>query len=123
MDESITDGEGRPVIRQGLTTIYEAVTQADGRFVFPRLPLRRTWRLEILMATGELIRATSPIEIVSDRAELILGISKRIVRASEVSTDPQEGTRWVIPGLQPPKWKRFWKQFAIFIAGAGALAL
>jgi len=124
VQESVTDREGRPVIREGLSTIYEAVTDADGRFEFSRLPLNRRWRLEILMATGELIRATSLIDISSGRAELILGITKRIDRAAEVDTDPQApGTRWVIPGLQPPKWKRFWKQFAIFVGGAGVLAL
>ncbi len=122
--ESVTDSEGRPVIRQGLTTTYEAVTDTDGRFVFSRLPLHRHWRLEILMATGELIRATSLLEISSGRAELILGISKRLDRAAAVDTNPEvAGTRWVIPGLRPPKWKRFWKQFAIFMGGAAVLAL
>jgi len=121
--ESITDSEGRPVIRQGLATIYEAMTDAEGRFVFTRLPPNRLWRLEILTASGELIRSTSRFDLSSGRVELILGISKRLDRASKVDTNPQPGTRWVISGVRPPKWKRFWKQFGIFIAGAGALAL
>ena len=121
-EESVYDSKGSPVIRKGLSTTYEAITDEDGQFVFSRLPLDRRWRLEILMISGEVIRATSLVEISSGRAELKLAITKRLDRAAEVDTDAP-GTRWVIPGVQPPKWKRFWKQFGIFMAGAVVLAL
>ena len=100
--------------------VFEEMTDDAGSFFFARLPLS-TWRLEVETADGELIRGLSVLYPEADQARLVLGVTRRIQSETEVSTG--RGPRFIVVGYEPTKWKRFWSEALIFVAGGGALGL
>jgi hypothetical protein len=102
---------------------YRMVTDENGRFTFPRLPLKR-WSLEVITTDGEVIRGLNIFDMQDDKAQLTLGITRRVDAPTEIATEHgAPGTRWIVVGYEPIKWKRLWLEALIFIGSAAALGV
>jgi hypothetical protein len=99
---------------------FEAVTNEEGKFEFPRLPLA-DFQLEIETAEGELIRSLASVDLDDpDQTRLKLKISERVVSDARMDTGSE---RFVISvDVEATKWKKFWMEAGIFVVGAGVLA-
>jgi hypothetical protein len=101
-------------------------TDAEGRFRVGGLSCAK-YLITIETAGGETIRGVNNFELTGDRQqtmEMRFAISDRYQSDDSVNVQPE---RWaVVQSVDKPKWKRFWKQFAIFFGvavAAGAAAL
>ena len=100
---------------------FEAVTDNEGRFEFPKLPLSR-FRMEIETREGEFIRGIDVVELNNpDMARLKLRISKRIV--SDTLLVPGTDRFFVGVIVDPTKWKKFWKEAGAFLGLTTLLGL
>ena len=102
---------------------FTSQTEPDGSFSFEGLSYG-SYTIEIMTADGERIQGVNAIPISDDEAvEIILRISDRLESETMLDSRPDRFVSAV--QRERPKWKRFWKEFAIFfgIAAAGGAAV
>ncbi len=98
----------------------EAVTDADGQFEVKGLTYSR-YEVEIETADGEVIKGINALPLrEGEQLRVDMRISDRF--ASTTTVENQPGRFLAIVKVEPPRWGRFWKQFAIFLGAAGGAA-
>jgi len=128
---TLTETKGAPVAGAILrftptdpqASVVEAMTDASGAFEAPGL-IFTSYAIEIETADGEIIKGLNDLPIrEADTTEILLTVSPRVVSQTSLTNDPQRFVAAV--SKRPKKWKRFWKQFGIFVgatAVVGAVA-
>ncbi len=104
----------------------EVVAKTDDKGAFALEDLGyASYTIEITTREGESIRGINDVQISGDVVEVILRISE-VPSGMEVRSEPGRERMVVAITVKRPKWKRFWREFAVFFgiaAGAGAAAL
>ncbi|MCP3980040.1 MAG: carboxypeptidase regulatory-like domain-containing protein [bacterium] len=131
----ISDERGRPLVGarvrlSGRLGANESVTEANGAFVFERLPMT-PFKLEIVAADGRVLRGLrelDPTDPDQVRAEIVLGnprSARKSARAPEQMIVVPVGDEQVslVGPAQTPNWRRLRRQGLIFIGAALLLAL
>ncbi len=106
------------------TRVFEAPTDRKGVFVFEKLPVA-TFTLDIVTADGKLVSWFQKPDLSDPsrpRVKVKFGKARGKSAVTLVSREA-EGKVEVRVDAAPARWGRFWKQFAIFGAGALVLAL
>ena len=127
----LTEAKGKPVAGATLrfmpedpqAQLIEATTNANGAFEAAGLVFTN-YSIEIETADGEIIKGLNSVPIrEGDRTEVILTVSPRLESSTSLTNQPQRFVAAV--EKEPRKWKKFWKQFAIYLgvtAAVGAAA-
>ena len=100
---------------------FQVTTDSVGHFVFEKLPMA-TYEMHVTTAEGRVIRT---IEEIGLKVSGPRRYRAKLSRGSEVTPVIEAGKKGVAVSVPDPpvRWKRFWKQFAIFAGGALVLAL
>jgi hypothetical protein len=127
----LTETKGRPVPGATLrfmpedpqASVIEATTDQNGAFEASGL-VYTNYSIEIETADGELIKGLNEVPIrEGDKTEIILTVSPRLESSTSLTNQPQRFVAAV--EKTPKKWKKFWKQLAIYLgvtAAVGAAA-
>lgn len=125
----LTETKGKPVVGatlrftpdQGQAPAVEVTTDVAGAFEAVGL-IYANYSIEITTALGEVIKGLNELPIRKDeRVEYLLTISPRIASSTSLTNQPQ---RFVAAVTKPKgKWKKFWKQFAIYMGVTAAVAV
>jgi len=122
---------GRPLVGAVVTftpedsklIVVRATTDENGAFEAAGLDFGR-YNVEILTAEGETIRGINALPVSEKTVGVTLKISERVQSDTDVDNQPEQIA--IIVDKQKTKWKRFWKQFGIYVgavAVTGALVL
>ena len=100
---------------------FSVITDSKGNFVFEKLPVT-TYRMHVITADGKVI------ERIEEMGLTLTGPKRyraRFARGPEAVPVIEPGEKEITVSVPKPavRWKRFWKQFAIFAGGALVLAL
>lgn len=96
----------------------EAVTDVDGRFAAEGLAYG-IYAVEIETAAGQLIRGINALPIrEGEPVEITLKLSDRVRSSTSVENQPEQFM--AVVKKERKKWKRFWKEFAVFLGVAAA---
>jgi hypothetical protein len=100
---------------------FQVTTDSRGNFVFEKLPMA-TYEMHVTTAEGRVIRT---IEEIGLKVSGPRRYRAKLSRGPEVTPVIEAGKKGVAVSVPVPpvRWKRFWKQFAIFAGGALVLAL
>ncbi len=123
----LTEAKGKPVagailrftpVDASQATVVDAMTDVAGAFEASGLVFTN-YVIEIETASGETIKGLNELPLREDeRLEVELTVSPRVVSSTNLENQPQ---RFVaVVDKKKGKWKRFWKQFAIYIGVAAA---
>jgi hypothetical protein len=108
--------EGATVRLTAGSDVYETTTDERGVFLFEKLPVQ-VYDLTILTAEGEVIRYVEKVDLGDQtRSRLKIRLGKGAARKAQVGVGGTEVE--VDDSDRPPRWRRFWTQFAI-VAGIG----
>ncbi len=111
--------EGATVRLTAGTEIFETTTDARGVFLFEKLPVQ-AYDLTITTIEGDVIRTLERVDLGDPhRTRLKIRLGKGVGRKARVGAGENEIV--VDTADRPPKWNRFWKQFAIVVGAAAAL--
>jgi hypothetical protein len=96
--------------------LKESVTDAEGRFELSGLPYDE-YAIEIETAAGEKIRGINALPVTKDEpVEIVLQVSDRVRSETSVLNQPDYFVGVV--KREPKRWRRFWREFAIFWGAA-----
>jgi len=127
----LTEAKGKPVAGAILrftpidsqAAVVEAMTDVAGAFEVTGLVFT-SYSIEIETAGGEIIKGLNELPIrENEKVELELTVSPRVVSSTNLENQPQRFVAAV--DKKKGKWKRFWKQFGIYLgvtAAVGAVA-
>lgn len=103
--------------------VFEATTDRKGVFVFDKIPVA-TFTLDIVAADGKRVRWFDRPDLTDPGRPRVRVKFGKARGASVVTLIPSEIEEKVTVAVEgsPTRWGRFWKQFAIFAAGAVVLA-
>jgi hypothetical protein len=103
---------------------WETTTDERGVFVFEKLPLQ-TYDLTVTAPDGQVIESLDRIDLPEEgRTRLRVRFGTGDGKSARLDAGGTELTGVEIkPSDRPPRWKRFWKQFGIFVGAAMLLAL
>lgn len=113
--------EGATVRLTAGSDVFEAKTDDRGVFLFEKIPVQ-PYDLTITTADGEVIRTLERVDLGDPhRTRLRIRLGQGPGRKARVGAG--ENQIVVDTADRPPKWSRFWKQFAIVVGAAAVLAL
>lgn len=125
----LTEAKGKPVAGATLrftpedpqASVVSATTDESGAFEAAGLVFTN-YSIEIMTATGETIKGLNQVPIrEGDKFEVTLVMSPRFESSTSMTNQPQ---RFVgVVKKEPRKWKRFWKQFAIYLGVTAAIGV
>jgi hypothetical protein len=101
---------------------FEDVTDEKGVFVFEKLPLG-TFDMSVTRSDGEVVRWIQPIDRdLSNLHRFRVGFGRgEEQRISRIEANEEGAT--IVAEAPPVRWKRFWRQFGVFLGCAALLAL
>lgn len=101
---------------------FEDVTDEKGVFVFEKLPLG-SFDMSVTRSDGEVVRWMEPIDRdVASLKRFRIGFGQgEEQRISRIEASENGAT--IVADAPPVRWRRFWRQFGIFIGCAALLAL
>ena len=100
---------------------FQVTTDSSGNFVFDKLPMA-TYKMHVTTAEGRVIRTIEEMGLKSSGPRRYRAKLSRGAEATPIIEAGKKGVSVSVP-TPPVRWKRFWKQFAIFAGGALVLAL
>jgi len=125
----LTETKGKPVPGATLrftpedaqAALVEATTDQNGAFEATGLVFTN-YSVEIETADGEIIKGLNSVPIrEGDKTEIILTVSPRLESSTSLTNQPQRFVAAV--EKTPKKWKKFWKQLAIYLGVTAAVGV
>ena len=126
---TLTETKGKPVAGATLrfmpedpqAAVIEATTDGSGAFEATGLVFTN-YSIEIETASGEIIKGLNEVPIrEGDKFEVILTVSPRLESETSMTNQPQRFVAAV--NKTPKKWKKFWKQLAIYLGVVAAVGV
>jgi len=102
--------------------VVSALTDEEGAFAAEGLGFG-IYAVELETETGEVIRGINAFSVQEGKTEVVFKFSDRVRSSTRLENEPERFMAAV--DVQPRKWKKFWKEFALFFgiaaaSGAGA---